>query len=111
MKRREHKYILDDDGVPIPCSNILQWALWYEEEKNRRVGYDTIGSVTVSTIFRGVADMGYCIGIGPDGPPPRMFETFVRGGVHDETREHYNTRDEAEAGHARWVASVRLGAS
>ncbi len=40
---------------------------------------------------------------------PLVYETMVFGGEHDGDCERYRTRTEAEAGHARIVASLAEG--
>ena len=103
--KREHKYVLDDNGVPRPCADIIEWATWYESTSNRSVHFHVIDTVQVSTVFLGIADITWCMGFGPEEPPP-MFETLVQGGVHDGERERYHTKVEAQVGHARWLTRV-----
>jgi hypothetical protein len=82
--------------TPVP-SDLMTWAR--SMNKPRHVGNDKINGVHVSTIFLG---MNHQYGDGP----PLLFETMVFGGEFDQEQERYSTYEEAEAGHARWVAAV-----
>jgi hypothetical protein len=93
----EH-YILAGHQV-VSCSDFLTWARWFETA-DRCVKLTIQGDVRVSTVFLGL-DHGW-----DDKGPPVVFETMVFIGDRDEDMERYCTWDEAEAGHARWVAKV-----
>jgi hypothetical protein len=67
------KFILDANGEPIPCRELLTWAAWYEEaQKNgaRRVALDVIGNTEISTVF---LSLDHAFG----GGPPILWETMV----------------------------------
>lgn len=92
------KYILNAAGEPEPA-DLMTWAEWFETSGDaRRVARDTIGDVTISTVFLG---LNHNFGEGP----PILFETMIFDGGDDERQWRYSTRDEALAGHA---AAVRL---
>lgn len=94
-------YWLQPDGAIVPAKGPMQ------DIDVRRVGYDEWkfpSEISVSTVFLGL-NHGY-----PRGEePPILFETMVFWGGHelDNDGERYATLDEAKAGHARWVSTVR----
>jgi hypothetical protein len=94
------QYILVGHQV-VSCSDLLTWAHWFETA-DRHVKLTEQGDVMVSTVFLGL-DHGY---LGGDDRLPVVFETMVFQGGHGDDQERYCTWDEAEAGHARWVAKV-----
>lgn len=94
------KYILDGKK-PIPCSDLMEWASWFETS-NRRVAQDEIGDAQISTVFIG---LDHSFGNGP----PLVFETMIFGGPHDQHQTRASTWDEAEQQHAEAVAMVRSG--
>jgi hypothetical protein len=103
MSRREWPitYILDGRRVPKVVSRD-EWGEWFTEMDERlyRVGCDTVADdIWISTMF---------IGIGPRFGPPLLFESMVFGGRLDHTMRRYETWDEAERGHAKLVAMVKL---
>lgn len=91
-------YYVLDGKEPRPV-DMMTWAQSFEGDRVR-VGKDTVGDATVSTVFLGL-DHNW-----GDGPP-LLFETMVFGGSLDETCERYSTWDEAEAGHARMIERVK----
>jgi len=96
------KYVLDADNNPVKVATIEEWARFFENDSNRRVGFTQITSqVEVSTVFLGIDHR-----FGGDGPPI-LFETIVFGGDDDENTWRYCTWDEAKAGHDRVVARLR----
>ena len=91
-------YILAGHTV-VPCPWLLRWAQWFETA-DRQVRETIQGDVRISTVFLGL-DHSF------DGKgPPIVFETMVFQGEHGGEMERYCTWEEAEAGHARWVAKV-----
>lgn len=74
---------------------------YYSVTMLRRVAYDEVGKMRVSTVFIGV-DLRF-----EGSGPPLVFETTVFGGEHDGYQERYATWGEATAGHARAVALVQ----
>lgn len=93
------RYILDEDGQPTLCDDLVQWAEWYRNE-DRTVAFDQIGAVRISTIFLAI---NHAIGPGE----PILYDTLVDGGPLDRRRDRYATREDALAGHARMVAMIR----
>ena len=86
-------YILKGHDV-IPCNDLMHWAKWLEEDRNRRQVSETEkNDVRVSTVFLGL-DHNF----GRTGPPI-VFETMIFGGEHDQYQERYSTWDEAIMGH------------
>lgn len=87
-------YYILDGKTPVECPDVLKWARWLDEIKNRRIAKNWLpGHVEVSTIFLGV-DSGFT---GTDNPV--LFETMIFGGPHNGFQERYRTWDEAQAGH------------
>jgi hypothetical protein len=95
--------------LPVPCLDLLNWAAWMERNhRNRHVGDDVLsGSVDdqrieirVSTVFLG---LDHRFGDGT----PLLFETMVFGGPNAGDTRRYETWDEAETGHAEFLARER----
>lgn len=107
------RYILDDNGDPQPCEDLMTWARWVEEKDDQsRVAQTTLSDGSwVSTVFLKV-DHNF------DGEgPPVLFETMVfaprvagKEYREDLDQERYCTRAEALAGHqaavAKWEARI-----
>jgi hypothetical protein len=93
------RYILDDNGEPVPCPNLMEWAMWME--KGDRIVLQTqMGESRVSTVFLGL-DHSF----GRAGPPT-LFETMIFGGPCNEECWRYATRLEALEGHAAAMQQV-----
>lgn len=117
------RYILQD-GQPVLCDDLLEWARWYEDARLSRAravrqtrvwadGSTEDLSATgeaqrednaacmVSTVFLAL-DHNFS-GYGP----PVLWETMVFGGPQiDEWQERYSSRADAEEGHREMVARV-----
>jgi hypothetical protein len=83
---------LDDDGHYGPNSYT-------------RIGEDTVGEATISTVWLGM-DHGWP---GPEPYRPVIFETMIFGGPHDHCMMRYHTEEEAIKGHAEAVADLTAG--
>jgi hypothetical protein len=90
-------YTLTEGRLPIPCADVLAWAMWFEQNHQaRRVAHDACDGYRVSTVFLGL-DHNFR-GCGD----PLLFETMVfldSGETGDMDR--YTTWAEAAAGHER----------
>jgi hypothetical protein len=89
----------DRNGFPMTGSD---WAAKLEDDSYRRVAFDRVGSLEVSTVWLG---LDHAHGIGP----PLIFETMVfdeDGGSSGGYCERYTALAEAMAGHARVVAAL-----
>ena len=95
------KYILDDQGNPVPEHDLLRWGDWFKNASNRLIAWDEIGDAVVSTVFLGVDHAG-------DGAQPILFETMIFGGLHNYHQKQYATRADALTGH---VAAVAMASS
>lgn len=93
-------YILNENGDPVVCEDLIAWAKWFERPGLRMVALDEIGDVAVSTVFLG---LNYAF----SGGPPVLWETMIFGGEHDEYQERYTNRQDALTGHAKAVAMVK----
>lgn len=88
------RYILDEQGNPVPEPDLLKWAKWFEEAgEKRRIAHDVKGECSVSTVFIG---LDHSFG----GKSPLLYETMVFGSKED-IQERYATKEEALAGHKR----------
>ena len=100
----------------VPIHDLMQWARWFETAKRSdltRISRDEVGGFLVSTIFLGL-DHGF---VPWDGPAPILFETMVftttkldatdSSSGHCEMMDRYCTIEQAEAGHAAIVASLK----
>ena len=92
------KYVLDLDGQPLPCDDLLVWAQWFEQH-DRTLAKDLVAGVGISTVFLGL-DHNFC------GGPPVLWESLVFGGPLDGEQRRYQSREEALAGHTELVAAV-----
>lgn len=89
--------------IPVPTS-LMEWATQFEDPLVRRVAYDEVGDVNVSTVFLGI-DHNF-----DRSGPPLLFETMIFGLPGEgEFQWRYPTWEQAEAGHARALAAVREG--
>lgn len=88
-----NKYILDDNGDPVPCTDVLEWARWFEAAgEKRQLARDELGEVLISTIFLGI-DHSW------SGGPPILWETMIFDGQGDEYQERAATKEEALENH------------
>ena len=85
------RYILDANGRPQPCDDLMTWARWMEDG-NRVLRKTEIGGVRVSTVFLG---LDHSFGEGP----PVLWETMIFGGEHDQYQDHYASEAAAIQGH------------
>lgn len=85
---------------PMLTPDLHEWGRWFETA-DRHVGDDEVGPYRISTVFLGI-DSNYWSG------PPLLFETAVW--EHDQwtIEERYATYDQAEAGHAKYVAACQV---
>lgn len=67
-----------------------QWVTLMSDPAFSRIGLDSIGASTVSTVWT--------------GSPCHPFETLVMGGHLDEEGDSYDTEQDARDGHAAMVA-------
>ena len=94
------RYVLDDQGNPVPETDPMVWARWFADVNKRRLAMtDLPGGGYVSTVFLGL-DHGWSDG------PPALWETMVFGVTGDETQERYTSHDDALAGHEAIVARL-----
>ncbi len=103
------QYVLINKQV-VPDPDLFRWSKAYESMGNRRVAFDQIGTIEVSTVFLGLDhDFSYVRqGEGPN-PNPIVFETMafnMPGG--DRPCFRYRTWEEAEAGHNAFVATLTV---
>lgn len=92
------QYILDADGEPQRCEDLLTWGRWMQTA-DRHVAKTTFGDVTVSTVFLGL-DHSF------DSGPPLLWESMVFGGPLNGEQDRYATRAEADAGHTALCIAV-----
>jgi hypothetical protein len=97
MKKRPSLYILDKNGKPKPCKDVLKWGK--AQEAPRSLKKTEIGDILISTVFLGLDHQH------GDGPP-LLWETMIFGGKHDQYQERYSSREEALEGHIRAVNLV-----
>jgi len=96
-------YILDENGEPLKVTDFIEWAkYWVGKEDKRRVAYDKIGDVTISTAFLNM-DHSY-----RQGDPPVLWETMIFGGINDQWQDRYTSKEEALIGHKVCVERTKL---
>lgn len=94
-------YVLDETHRVVPATHT-EWAAMFEDIDSRRVGHDTVGDVSVSTVFLGM-DHGF-------GRMPELFETMTFGGTCDQILvARYPTWESAARGHRVTVTRLRAG--
>lgn len=94
-------YILDENGHPVPESDLLKWSAWLGGgDDKRRVALNMIpgtwrnpDGIRVSTVFLGL-DHNF-IGDGP----PILWETMIFGGRRDGYQRRYSSLYAAIEGH------------
>lgn len=96
----EHKYILDAQGNPKPCRDVVKWGR--SMERAHVVGRTYIGKdCRVSTVFLGL-DHNY-----EEDGPPILWETMVFGGKLSRAMMRCaGSREQAEAMHNAMVRKV-----
>lgn len=97
-----HRYVLDG-REPVPCDDLLAWALWFETAERHLARTELPGGAYVSTVFLGM-DHNFAGRASGRAHVPVLFETLVFGGDHDGLCERTATWAEAEAAHAAMVA-------
>lgn len=94
------KYILDENGVPVLETDLLKWGRWFEKSDRHVARTQVSDDVFVSTIFLGL-DHSF------SGGDPILWETLIFGGPHHGDGSRYTTREDALAGHERFVAKAQ----
>jgi hypothetical protein len=102
------KYILNDQGEPMPEPDIEKWSAWFEEAsrtegpKSRIVDRTDFPGGWVSTVFLGL-DHNWS-GEGP----PILWESMIFGSSLDQEQDRCSgSREQAHAMHARMVAKLQ----
>jgi hypothetical protein len=96
--KTQGKYILDENGNPVEETDLIKWAMWFENANNTRIVTRTeIGNTVVSTVFLG---LDHSFGEGA----PILYETmvFIDGESNGE-QWRYATKEEALEGHAEVI--------
>jgi hypothetical protein len=101
-----NKYILNNDGNPVPESDWLIWIDWKKHAHRDLmiVGETKIGKcLRVVTVFTGKDEQPV-----PDEPSykPLIWETRLEGCVDGEVWK-YGSREDAEVGHKHFVNLMR----
>jgi hypothetical protein len=89
----------DRKGEPL---DLMRFAVLFEDDDYRRVGFDEVGPFEVSTVWLGLNHR--------HGPgTPLIFETMVfrKGSRADLDGDRYATEREAKEGHKRFVERLR----
>lgn len=100
----EWKYVLLPDGkTAIPEPDIKKWAPWFEDPQNRRVAFDQVGAITISTVFLGI-DHSHTA----HRHKPILWETMIFHAFGDleHYQERYTSYEDAVEGHQRALLSV-----
>lgn len=99
------RYILDENGKPIPEPDLLKWAQWFEDTKQRVVQQDHIGDIFVSTVFLGL-DHAF---VYDDVHEPVLWETMIFKDTDwsGDFQRRYTSLNDAIAGHMEAVEMVK----
>ena len=104
-------------GYDVPMYNrqgvrisLDEWAMLFSEGRSasdptagyHRIGYDTIGPFTISTVWRGLDHREFL------GGEPLIFETCVMSPHQDDQIIRYATEAEARETHAAIIEKVRM---
>ena len=92
------RWILNADGKPERCDDIIRWAQWFEDIDGRRVALHKHRLHTISTVFLGLEHGNV------DGKPI-LWETLVEGPLL-ETMRRYTSRTDAVRGHHECVNEI-----
>ena len=95
---KNKKYILNKKHEIIEV-DLYAWAD-FMEKKDRRVAFDSIGEIDISTVFLGL-DHNWGEG------EPLLFETMIFGGDRNEEQIRYHTWEEAKEGHKKIVKELK----
>lgn len=94
-------YYILKEGKPTRCSDIKEWARWFETA-DRQLALTKLPGCDVSTIFLGL-DHAFTT----EGSPV-LWETMVFGGDLDGEQQRYTSEEAARAGHEAMVQRCRL---
>ena len=103
------KYILDDNGEPVLCEDIVAWGAWFETAW-RRVALTMIDDIDAEGVNKGYAVSTVFLGLDHNhfAGPPVVWETIVfKGGEGLWFDRCAGSREQAEAMHERMCAKVR----
>lgn len=92
----------DADGNPVDLEDdYIAWIRQWDDVEGRRVAYDELPGVTVSTVFL-ATDHNW-----RDTGDPILWGTMVFGGELDSEQWRYTSEKDALVGHAKVVAMVK----
>jgi hypothetical protein len=87
-------YVLDQNGIPVHEPNMVTWGAFLASDA-KCLKQDILSDGTcVSTIFIGIDYRS----------PPRLWETAIFGGPHDDYQDRYTSRESALVGHEKALA-------
>ena len=95
------RYILDDNGNPVPELEEAKWRAWYATDK-QVIARDTVGAATITTVFTSfVADHA-------EVRPRYWWQTALVGGPEELRFEYcFGLRIEAVEMHAAMVERAK----
>lgn len=106
MKKNYPRFILNQLYVPIPADDEQYWA-WHNELTPAKksvlaciLAQDTVDNIVISTIFTGVANIGY------QDTKPMLFETMVTGGKWNKLIRRYVTYEDAMGNHDKILGNI-----
>jgi hypothetical protein len=97
-------YILNDEGEPEECRDLLKWAEWRGEHRAECVLFqDTVGDTFISTVFLSHDHDWFGEG------PPILWETMIFNGPPglEYSMWRYRSKLKALEGHVRAVEEVK----
>lgn len=89
-----------DGKMAVECGSLQEWAEWMETN-NRRVAFDEIGDIAISTVFLGIDHKLWGNG------DPLLFETMVFYAERGNQTKQYFIWAEAEEGHREFVEDIK----
>jgi len=103
------RYVLNEQGQPMPEPDLLTWARWMENIDARRVEYTELESgAWISTVFLGL-DHSWAPFTDPLSYKPVLWETmiFEEGTQQALFQRRYVSREDALRGHWEAVEMCR----
>ena len=88
-------YSLDKENNPVACVDMGHYMAWVENNQGQTiVKQDSIGDISVSTVFLGLNHS-----FSTPRNSPILWETMIFGGEFDQYMDRYSSYEDALKGH------------
>ena len=97
-------YSLDKENNPVACVDMGHYMAWVENNQGQTiVKQDSIGDISVSTVFLGL-DHSFST----PRNSPILWETMIFGGENDQAyQERYASYEQAIEGHQKAINFIK----